>query len=153
MHRDWQQERGYLHQGVQGGSASRRAHGLRARLLRTDQDSCIRLHRLRQGLRQEPYWRYLSSRLGEVRLVPSQVQKPAGNHPRILYGQLSRRGRHHHPECPYRHTSLQAEGARSRLHGRQPGYRFVVHLLAEARRQGHHERSLRRVPSAVRHRS
>ena len=31
-----------------------------------------------------------------------------------------------------------------------PRYRLVVHLLAEARRQGHHERSLRRLPSPLR---
>ena len=36
-----QQERGYLHQGVHRAASSRRAHGLPARKLCPDQDSCI----------------------------------------------------------------------------------------------------------------
>ena len=50
-----------------------RAHGLPAWLLRPDQDSCLRLHRLRQGLRQVAHWRRVSAQLGEVRTVPAEV--------------------------------------------------------------------------------
>ena len=151
VHRYWQQERGNLHQRVQSGSASRRAHGLRARLLCTDQDSSIP-NRLRQGLRQEPHWRHLSPSMGEVRTLPSQVRQRHSNHPCILYGELSRRGRHHHTQRPHRYTSIQAKGSRSRLHGCEPRYRVILHLLSETRRQGDYVRSLRRVPSTVRHR-
>ena len=64
---------GAVHQGVQGAAACRSPHGLPAWLLRPDQDTCIRLHRLRQGFRQVAHWRRVSAQLGEVRTLPTQV--------------------------------------------------------------------------------
>ena len=141
-----QQERFFVHQGVQGGIASGRAHGLRSWLLRSDQDSCIRLHRLRQGLRQGPHWQGLHRRMGEVQHLLAQGPQPQPDCACLLNGQLSRRGRHHHPHRAYRHNSVPATSAGG-LPERTYGYRLFLHILVEAGRQGYDVRSLWRLPS------
>ena len=66
-----------------------------------------------------------------------------------LHGQLSRRGRHHHPDGAYRHDAVQA-ASRGRIPGCADRYRFQLHLLLEAWRQGDDVGSLRRLPSQLR---
>ena len=62
-----------------------------------------------------------------------------GNGEGILYGQLSGRGRPHHADRPHCHSPHEAE-ASDRLHGRDARHSFVLHLHAEAGRQGDDER-------------
>ena len=140
-----EQERFFIYQGVQGGSTSRRTHGLRSWFLRSDQDSGIRLHRLRQGLRQGSYRQGVYRRMGEVQHLLAQGSQPGAYSACLLNGKLSGRGRHHHAYRAYRHNSVPATSAGG-LPERTDRYRFVVHLLTEAGRQGDNVRSLRRLP-------
>ncbi len=68
--------------------------------------------------------------------------------PRLLDGQPPGRGQHHHAQHPYRHAAVRP--CRGDLHEGESGHLLVVHLLAQAGRQGDHLGSLRRILPARR---
>ena len=73
--------------------------------------------------------------MGEVQHLLAQGSQPGAYSACLLNGKLSGRGRHHHAYRAYRHNSVPATSAGG-LPERTDRYRFVVHLLTEAGRQG-----------------
>ena len=134
VHRGQQQERGHLHQGIQGAAARRRAHGLRPRLLRPDTHPQVR-HPL-QRLRPLAHRRRVPALVGEIQDVRPPLRQHRTHHPRLLHGQLPRRRRRLHAHRPHRHAALH--GRPLRIPERQPRHSLLLHLLPPSRRQGHY---------------
>lgn len=62
-------------------------------------------------------------------LLPAQVREHRTDHPCLLNGQLSGRGRCVHAYRAYRHSAVQTR--QKRLHGRESGYCLILHLYPE----------------------
>ena len=67
---------------------------------------------------------------GYIQIDIPKYDQPRADVPRLLDGQPSGRGQHHHAQHPYRHASVRQ--GHGRFYEGQPGYLLVVCLLAQA---------------------
>ena len=113
-------------QGVRREAARGREPQVPQRRLHPDRHSEVRRHQVLVDGRG----REVPRRLGQIQDVGSGDDQPRADVPRLLDGQPSGRGQHHHAQHPYRHASVRQ--GHGRLYEGQPGYLLVVCLLAQA---------------------